>query len=97
MRIPVWPGVRLSVWEKQDPGMVEIKLRDYRWPFSVRRILSKRGWMLLLIRYDWQELIRPPEQVRVAAPPPEPVIRDFIAPPKLPEAELEELRRRPHP
>lgn len=55
MRISIWPGVRLSVWEPQNPETVRVTLSLHYNPFSVRRVLSKRGWMLLLVRYDWRE------------------------------------------
>lgn len=46
-------------------------------------------------RYDGSQ--RPLRAVvRVVAPPPEPPV-DFIAPPKIPDTELEDLRRRAHP
>lgn len=33
----------------------------YHNPLRVRRVLSKRGWCLLLVRYDWQDTgIKPP-------------------------------------
>ncbi|ARX81496.1 hypothetical protein SMD44_00894 [Streptomyces alboflavus] len=55
MRIPIWPGVRLSVWEPQNPEAVHVRLANYWKPFPVRRVLSKRGWMILWIRYDWRD------------------------------------------
>lgn len=55
MRIPIWPGVRLSVWEKQNPDAVKVVI-PFVTPYEpIRRVLSKRGWMLLLVRYDWRD------------------------------------------
>lgn len=55
MRIPIWPGVRLSVWEKQNPDAVKV-VTPFVTPYEpIRRVLSKRGWMLLLVRYDWRD------------------------------------------
>lgn len=53
MRIPIWPGVRLSVWERQDPEALRVVMPLHHGPLSVRRVLSKRGWVLLRVRYDW--------------------------------------------
>jgi hypothetical protein len=73
MRIPIWPGVRLSVWERQNPEAVQVRLHWYHKPFTVRRVLSKRGWMILLVRYDWRDRGRPEPEDRptnaVAVPP----------------------------
>lgn len=55
MRIPVWPGVRLSVWEKQNPEAVKVTLARGKPYDPMRRVLSMRGWMLLFIRYDWKD------------------------------------------
>lgn len=54
MRIPLWPGVRLSVWEKQNPQALQVSMPNTRMRGPVRRVLSKRGWALLLVRYDWK-------------------------------------------
>lgn len=55
MRIPIWPGIRLSVWEKQNPQAVKV-VTPFITPYQpIRRVLSKRGWMLLLVRYDWRD------------------------------------------
>lgn len=64
MRIPLWPGVRLSVWEKQNPQYVTVSMSNTVLHKPIRRVLSKRGWMLLLVRYDWKKAGRfyqPPE------------------------------------
>jgi hypothetical protein len=55
MRIPIWPGVRLSVWEKQNPEAVQVTMACYYNPLKVTRVASKRGWALLLVRYDWKD------------------------------------------
>lgn len=55
MRIPIWPGVRLSVWEKQNPQAVEVVMPNTVLRPPVRRVLSMRGWMILLVRYDWKK------------------------------------------
>lgn len=62
MRIPIGPGVRLSLLEKQNPEAVQIKLATYYKPLKVTRVASMRGWMLLFVRYDWRnkgEYVRP--------------------------------------
>ncbi|MCX4911863.1 hypothetical protein [Streptomyces sp. NBC_00878] len=60
MRIPVWPGVRLCVWERQNPEAVKVTLARSKPYEPVRRVLSMRGWMLLWVRYDWKDY-SPPE------------------------------------
>ncbi|MEW2402192.1 hypothetical protein [Streptomyces sp. NPDC046862] len=55
MRIPIWPGARLSVWEKQNPEAVKVVMPSTRMVEPVFRVLSKRGWMFLLVRYDWKK------------------------------------------
>jgi len=55
VRTPLWPGVRLSVWEKQDPDAVKVVLARSKPYEPVRRVLSMRGWMLLWVRYDWRD------------------------------------------
>ncbi len=55
MRIPIWPGIRLSVWEKQNPEAVKVTLARSKPYEPVRRVLSMRGWMLLWVRYNWKE------------------------------------------
>jgi hypothetical protein len=59
MRIPIWPGVRLSVWEKQNPDAVKVTLARSKPYEPVRRVLSSRGWMLLWVRYDWKDTSLP--------------------------------------
>jgi len=54
MRIPIWPGIRLSVWERQNPDAVKVVMPNTELRKPVRRVLSKRGWMILLVRYDWR-------------------------------------------
>lgn len=60
MRILIWPGVRLSVWEKQNPDAVKVTLARSTPKEPVRRVLSMRGWMLLWVRYDWKDYSPPP-------------------------------------
>lgn len=67
MHIPLWPGVRLSVWEKQNPDAVRVTLARFTPYEPVWRVLSMRGWMLLLVRYDWKDTSRPVEAA-VGAP-----------------------------
>lgn len=56
MRIPIWPGIRLSVGEPQNPDAVKV-VTPFVTPYQpIRRVLSKRGWMLLLVRYDWKKI-----------------------------------------
>ena len=55
MRVPIWPGVRLSVWEKQNPDAVKVTTPFATLHQPVRRVLSMRGWFLLLCRYDWRD------------------------------------------
>lgn len=55
MRIPIWPGVRLSVWEPQNPDALSVNMPLYRNPIRVTRVLSKRGWCVLLVRYNWKD------------------------------------------
>lgn len=55
MRIPLWPGLALSVWEKQNPEAVKVTLARGKPYDPMRRVLSMRGWMLLFIRYDWKD------------------------------------------
>ena len=55
MRIPIWPGVRLSVWEPQNPDAMGVTAPHIHTPLRVQRVASKRGWALLLVRYDWRK------------------------------------------
>jgi hypothetical protein len=59
MRIPIWPGIRLSIWEPQNPAAVNVTLPFNRQPPTVRRVLSMRGWMILLVRYGWRDIGQP--------------------------------------
>lgn len=95
MRIPIWPGVRLSVWEKQNHEALRVTMPNTTMREPVRRVLSKRGWALLLVRYDWKKSGRyypAAEPIALVEPP-----IDFIAAPETPETDLKELRRRAHP
>lgn len=55
MHIPLWPGIRLSLWEPQSPEAVHVTMASYYKPLNVTRVASKRGWALLLVRYDWRD------------------------------------------
>lgn len=55
MKIRIWPGVELTVWKKQHPEAVQVSIPNTVMRGPVRRVLSKRGWMLLLVRYDWKK------------------------------------------
>lgn len=55
MRIPLRPGVRLSLLVPQNQDAVRIRMATYYNPLRVLRLISKRGWMVLLIRYDWRD------------------------------------------
>lgn len=61
MRIPLWPGVRLSVWEKQNPDAAKVTLAHSKPYEPVRRVLSMPGWMILLVRYNWKDHSQPAE------------------------------------
>lgn len=61
MRITLWPGVRLSVWERQNPDAVKVVTPFITPHEPIRRVLSKRGWMLLLVRYDWRDRRNQPD------------------------------------
>jgi hypothetical protein len=54
VRIPLWPGLRLSVWERQNPDAVKVVMTFNSPRQPIRRVLSMRGWMILLVRYDWR-------------------------------------------
>jgi hypothetical protein len=55
MRIRLGRDRRLSVWERQNPEAVSVRLARSK-PFEpVRRVLSMPGWMLLWVRYDWKD------------------------------------------
>jgi hypothetical protein len=43
------------VWEKQNPQAVQVTMPNTVMRQPVRRVLSKRGWMVLLVRYDWKK------------------------------------------
>ena len=59
MRIPLWPGIRLSLFVPQDPGAVQVRMAFHHNPLRVLRVASARGWMLLLVRYDWRDRGKP--------------------------------------
>lgn len=61
MRISLGRDRRLSVWEKQNPEAVRVTLARSTPYEPVRRVLSSRGWMLLLIRYDWKDYSYDPD------------------------------------
>lgn len=54
MRIPIRPGVKLSILEPQNPEAVRVRMATYYKPIKLTRLLSKRGWFVLLARYDWR-------------------------------------------
>jgi len=58
IRVPVWPGVRLTFGGPPNPQAVKVAFGapyEAQVPRTVR-LVSKRGWMLLLVRYDWRKL-----------------------------------------
>jgi hypothetical protein len=55
MRIPIWPGVRLSLFVPQDQQAVRIRLATHYNPLRVLRLASMRGWFVVLVRYDWRD------------------------------------------
>lgn len=65
LRIPIWPGIRLTFGGAPQPEAVRVVLGGPR-PVepSTVRIVSKRGWMVLLVRYDWRATQAPPVTVR---------------------------------
>lgn len=73
MRVPIWPGVRLSVWEPQNPDAVEVTMACYYNPIKVTRALSLRGWALLLLRYNWRDT---GERVR-ESPEGQPIVKEL--------------------
>lgn len=54
IRIPVWPGVAFTVGGAPNPDSVKVTLAGGK-PARVVRLVSKRGWMLLLVSYDWHD------------------------------------------
>lgn len=54
IRIPVWPGVAFTVGGAPNPNSVWVTLAGSESP-RVVRLVSKRGWMLLLVTYDWHD------------------------------------------
>lgn len=58
MRLTLWPGYRLTLWEQQNPEAVKVVM-PFTKPSRVQRVLSARGWMLLLVQYDWKRRDRP--------------------------------------
>lgn len=65
-RLPIWPGVHLTFGGTPKPEAVRVVLGGPRPPAGQRtiRIVSKRGWMVLLVRYDWRAAQAPPVTVR---------------------------------
>ncbi|MFB7858800.1 hypothetical protein [Rhodococcus qingshengii] len=68
MRITIWPGVKLSIWVKQNPEAVEVDIKTHKEKPHVRRVLSKRGWMILLVRYNWRNRWDPAEETDGTVP-----------------------------
>lgn len=54
IRIPVWPGVRITIGGAPNPHAVRVTLALGK-RARVVRLVSKRGWMLLLVSYDWRK------------------------------------------
>lgn len=65
LRVPIWPGIRLTFGGQPKPEAVRVLFGGPR-PVesSAVRIVSKRGWMVLLVRYDWRATQAPPVTVR---------------------------------
>jgi hypothetical protein len=65
LRVPIWPGVRLSIGGSPKPEAVRVVLGGPRPPAEQRtvRLISKRGWMLLLVSYDWRSSAAAPAKV----------------------------------
>lgn len=58
IRVPVWPGVHVALGGEPDSAAVRV---TFGGPYEklqhhTVRLVSKRGWMLLLVRYDWRKL-----------------------------------------
>lgn len=68
MRIPLWRDLRLSVWVKQNPQAVKVTMPNTVLRPPVRRVLSMRGWMLLLVRYYQPDPGIREVRIRVEAP-----------------------------
>lgn len=60
-RIPVWPGVVLTFGGAPNPNAVRVTLAKQK-PARTIRLVSKRGWMVLLVTYDWREPATTPEE-----------------------------------
>jgi hypothetical protein len=73
MRIPIWPGVGLSLFVRQDQQAVRIRLAAYYNPLRVLRLASMRGWFVVLVRYDWRDkgVYEPLDRTDVALTPDE--------------------------
>jgi hypothetical protein len=58
IRIPVWPGIQLAIGGEPNPAAVKVTFGGPYEKLEHRtvRLVSKRGWMLLLVRYDWRRL-----------------------------------------
>lgn len=57
IRIPIWPGLVFTFGGEPNPSAVRINFAppyDTQKPRTMR-LVSKRGWMLLLVRYDWKK------------------------------------------
>jgi hypothetical protein len=67
LRVPVWPGIHLTFGGVPKTDAVRVVMGGPRPPTGQRtvRIVSKRGWMVLLVRYDWQSAMPAPVKVRV--------------------------------
>jgi hypothetical protein len=54
VRIPVWPGVKLTLWGSVNPQTMQVGLAA---PLKkpVKRIASMPGWAILFVRYNWKK------------------------------------------
>ena len=50
IRIPYWPGRRLTLGGRPQPAAVTVQLPDR--PAQVTRLASAPGWMVLAVRYN---------------------------------------------
>lgn len=65
IRIPIWPGVGVTFGGTPNPSAVRLTLPK---PARLVRLVSKRGWMVLLVTYDWRAPVDKPAAATPAAP-----------------------------